>query len=58
LKNSDFVVYTVYGVLNKERFEIYRRYSDFVVLRESLCEIFPGLYVPPIPPKKSIGNTK
>jgi len=49
-------VYTCFGILGKERFEIYRRYSDFAVLRESLCDRFPGLYVPPIPSKKAIGN--
>jgi hypothetical protein len=57
-KNCDFVVYTVLGLLKRERFEVYRRYSDFQVLRLTLTERFPGLYVPPIPVKKAIGNTK
>lgn len=57
-KKNDFVMYTVFGLLRRERFEIYRRYSDFAVLRESLSDRFPGLYVPPIPSKKAIGNTK
>ena len=52
------MIYTVYGILKKERFEVFRRYSDFAILRESLSERFPGLYVPPIPSKKAIGNTK
>jgi hypothetical protein len=51
-------MYTVCGILKREKFEIFRRYSDFAVLRESLAERFPGLYVPPIPSKKAIGNTK
>ena len=53
---EDYVVYTVVGILKNEKFEILRRYSDFDVLRESLCERFPGLYIPPIPPKKAVGN--
>jgi hypothetical protein len=56
MKNGDFVCYTVYGVLKRERFEIFRRYSDFDALRESLSERFPGMYIPPIPSKKAIGN--
>lgn len=57
-KGTDFIVYTCNGILMRTRFEIYRRYSDFATLRESLCERFPGLYVPPIPGKKVYGNTK
>lgn len=34
-----------------------RRYSDFFALRERLLERWPGVYIPNIPPKKTIGNT-
>jgi sorting nexin-1/2 len=56
--SKDFVVYTVIGLIKKEQFEIQRRYSDFAALRAALVERFPGLYVPPVPSKKAIGNTK
>ncbi len=32
-----------------------RRYSEFFLFREFLFSRWPGLYVPPIPPKKKIG---
>jgi hypothetical protein len=35
-------------------FEIARRYKEFNLLRTVLVERFPGLYVPPIPHKKSV----
>jgi len=44
------------GIDRDGRFEIFRRYSDFSVLQESLQERFAGFYVPPIPKKKVIGN--
>ena len=37
-------------------FEAYRRYSDFFHLREALLHRWPGCYVAPLPPKKSVGN--
>ena len=40
------------------RFEIFRRYSDFAVLREIFVDRWPGLYVPPLPPKQTLGKTK
>jgi PX domain len=35
------------------QFEVFRRYSEFHLFREVLVQRFPGLYIPPIPPKKS-----
>jgi hypothetical protein len=55
-RNSDFHIYKVTGILRNEQFEIFRRYSDFLTLREALCERYPGLYIPPIPPKKIVGS--
>ena len=40
------------------RFEIFRRYSDFAILRECFMNRWPGMYIPPIPPKKTVGNMK
>jgi hypothetical protein len=58
-KNGEHIVYVVRG---REQslgyFEILRRFSDFLALRTAFVDRFPGLYIPPIPSKKSIGNTK
>lgn len=59
VKNGDHIVYVVRG---REQslgyFEVLRRFSDFLALRTSFVDRFPGLYIPPIPSKKSVGNTK
>jgi sorting nexin-1/2 len=48
--------YTVRGVDMEGPFEGSRRYNDFFALRNALVLNWPGLYVPPIPPKKMTGN--
>jgi hypothetical protein len=35
---------------------VYRRYSDFDSLHSVLSDMFPGVFVPPLPPKKAFGN--
>lgn len=50
------VTYTVRGVDNDGKFEVTRRYNDFNNLRNSLLARWPGIYFPPIPPKKKVGN--
>lgn len=35
---------------------VFRRYNDFVWLRTSLQQQFPGVFLPPLPPSKIIGN--
>lgn len=35
-----------------------RRYSDFVWLRKQLVDTFPGMFIPPLPPKSLLGNKK
>ena len=37
-------------------FEGSRRYNDFHALRDHLLRNWPGVYIPPIPPKKMTGN--
>ena len=39
-------------------FEIYRRYSDFAALRDLFVDRFPGMYVPPLPPKQTLGTNR
>lgn len=40
------------NVCGQQSTDLWRRYSDFHGLRELLLELFPGLYVPPLPPKR------
>jgi len=35
---------------------VYRRYKDFAWLHETLQALFPGVFVPPLPPKKVLGS--
>lgn len=50
------VSYKVTGKDKDGSFEGTRRYKDFHNLRNTLLARWPGVYVPQIPPKKSIGN--
>jgi len=57
-KGGDYIQYTVFGTDKGGKFEIVRRYSDFLVLRTTFLDRFPGLYIPPLPKKKTMGNQK
>ena len=48
--------YTVRGHDDDGPFEGSRRYNDFFTVRDHLVKNWPGVYVPPIPPKKMTGN--
>ncbi len=50
-------VFKVRGKDHLGEFEIYRRFKQFDLLRKTLFTRFLGLYVPPIPEKKAVGNT-
>lgn len=52
------ITYTVSGEDKDGKFEGSRRYKDFHSLRQTLVNRWPGVYVPPIPPKQSVGNKK
>ena len=49
-----YVVYSLSGSSINE--QVVRRFSDFFTLRKKLCERWPGVYIPNIPPKKAVGN--
>ena len=51
-------MYKIRGSDHLGEFEVFRRYKQFHLLRNVLFSRFMGLYVPPIPEKKSIGNTE
>jgi hypothetical protein len=46
----------VRGVDKQGSFEGLRRYNEFFMLHQALCQRWPGMYVPKIPPKQTIGN--
>lgn len=48
---NKFLVYTVKGKDALGNFEVQRRFNEFYTLRESLLQIWPGLYIPPLPDK-------
>ena len=50
-------LYRVKGNDHNGEFDVYRRYKQFDLLRNVLHSRFMGLYVPPIPEKKALGNT-
>ena len=53
---GNHVTYTVIGYDNDGPFKGSRRYNDFHSLRACIMARWPGIYIPPIPPKKKIGN--
>ena len=46
------VTYSIKGQDRSGVFEIDRRYSDFFALREYFLHRWPGVFIPPVPPKK------
>lgn len=53
-----YIVYTVKGEDEEGNFQVYRRYSDFFLLREKLVGRWPGVFVPSLPGKQALGNLK
>ena len=52
------ISYTVSGEDDEGPFEGFKRYRDFFSLRQYLVARWPGVLIPPIPPKQSVGNKK
>ena len=49
-----FFVYDVDGQDKQGTFSCKRRYNDFHELRSKLVENWPGIFIPPLPEKKSV----
>jgi hypothetical protein len=49
---KSFIVYTI--KLQNSNEAIFRRFSDFFLLREKLISRWPGVYIPNIPPKIAV----
>ena len=51
--SSNYIIYEVYTeITNDLNWNVHRRYSDFIWLRQTLRNYFPRLFIPPIPGKK------
>jgi sorting nexin-1/2/sorting nexin-4 len=53
-KVGSVVKYTVQGHDSHGAFEVVRRFNEFLALRNSLVERWPGCYIPCIPEKKTL----
>jgi DNA-directed RNA polymerase subunit H (RpoH/RPB5) len=51
-----FVIYAIRGSDKDGAYETFRRYSEFNTVRTIMVTRWPGCYVPPLPPKKKVGN--
>jgi sorting nexin-1/2 len=50
------VAYHIEGWDSLGDIHIKRRFREFYLFKEVLFKRYPGLYIPPIPPKKKNGN--
>ena len=60
LIEAGYVLYEISTTLTTDpsiNYLVCRRYSDFIWLRECLCNLFPGEFIPKLP-KKKIGNRR
>ena len=55
---SKHTVYRIKGHDSLGDIDVTRRYREFDQFREVLYQRYPGIFIPPIPPKQSSGNTK
>lgn len=53
---SKHITYCIQGHDLSGNFQVFRRYSDFLTVRNQLSQKWPGCYIPPVPPKQFIGN--
>ena len=53
---NKYYVYHVHGQDKYAEFSVYRRYSDFITLKNCMKDRWPGIYLPALPEKKFIGN--
>jgi len=52
----NYIAYTLTSCFEDQKFEVFRRYSDFEALRQSLKEKLPGIIIPPLPEKSMLGR--
>jgi sorting nexin-1/2 len=52
--SGSHVIYKIHGKDSEGKFEVLRRYRDFISIRSLLLINWPGCYIPQIPPKQMI----
>jgi len=52
------ITYHIKGEDSLGAIDIFRRYSEFLQFKDLLFARYPGLYIPPVPPKKQNKSTK
>lgn len=52
----NYIKYNIDGFYGDKKFQVSRRYKEFLSFRQLLVENWPGLVIHPIPPKKNFGN--
>ena len=57
MKILKFINYTKGSDKNGD-YESFRRYSEFLTARTILVNRWPGVYIPPLPPKQTVVNIK
>jgi hypothetical protein len=59
LRGNSLMKHHVYKITTQPTIvdHVFRRFKDFDWLRSSLSKLFPGVFVPPLPPKKLLGST-
>lgn len=57
LKGGRFDKYHVFRITTQPSTGagVERRFTDFIWLRETLVKMYPGVFIPPLPPKKLLG---
>lgn len=53
---ADYHSYPIVGKDSLGEIECSRRFQNFIDFRAMLVTRYPGLYIPPIPPKKTTGS--
>jgi hypothetical protein len=56
-KGEEFMAYIIKGRDTIGNINVPRRYSDFFFLRDILKQRYPGMMIPPIPPKRMKGKS-
>lgn len=54
--NSKHTEYRIKGNDSLGAIDVWRRYSEFHIFHMNLSQRYPGLFIPPIPPKKAQGQ--
>ncbi|CAD8079600.1 unnamed protein product [Paramecium sonneborni] len=53
---NKYTIYSVRGMDQNGQFDVARRFNDFRLIRQLLVHKWPGCYIPPLPPRKALGN--